>query len=76
MKHIDLNNIDKQLKIDALDHFRQDVSRDLDSGKVSAVIVLLVNRVNELTDLVLKMRDRKKPGPKPNTIRKKKRKEV
>lgn len=76
MKKIDINNVEKQLRIDSLDHFRQDVSDDLNSGKVSAVLVLLVNRVNELTDLILKMRDRKKPGPKPSTIRKKKRKEV
>lgn len=72
MKKIDLNHIDKRLQIDSLDIFRQDMSEDLNSGKVSAVIVSLVNRVNELTDLVLKMRDRKKPGPKPTTKRKKK----
>lgn len=64
MKKINLNNIDKQEKIDAIDSFRDGVSSDLDNGKVSAILLLLINRVNELTDLILLMRDRKKPGPK------------
>ena len=74
MKKIDLNDIDKQAKIDALDSFRDGISRDLENGKVSAVLLMLINRVNELTDLVLLMRDRKKPGPKPTTKRKSKKK--
>lgn len=73
MSKIDLNNIPKKLQIDALDIFRQDVSRDLDTGKVSAVIYLLVNRVNELTELVEKMRNRSKPGPKPGSKSKRRR---
>lgn len=70
MKKIDLNNIDKKTKIDALDVFRDGVSTDLDSGKVSAVLVLLTNRINELQDIVLRMQNRKKPGPKPKAKRK------
>lgn len=67
MSKIDLNNIPKKLQIDALDIFRQDNSRDLDSGKVSAVLVMLVNQVNDLHELVYKMRNRSKPGPKPGS---------
>ena len=73
-KKININNYTSKQGEEYLDAFRDGRSRDLDPVKVSYALLTLVKNFNELVDdyekmkeLVVKMRDRKKPGPKPKS---------
>jgi hypothetical protein len=72
LKKIDIKEINRKLGFDTLDDLRNARSDDFDTAKVSAVLKTIVDSFNALLDdylqikeVTLKMRDRKKPGPKP-----------
>lgn len=72
MSLIDPKNLDKKSGFEFHDLVRDGRSTDLDPIKVSAVLNALVEsnnqmsqQLDEMTKLVLHMRNRSKPGPKP-----------